>query len=170
MLQVSGACAFCGLYTVKRDRESVLRRGRQLLEENRRLRAAAQQKLAEARQAGEYLSWVVTEIKRQRQADFYRQMQAGIQRMHRCESRHEASFAVRKVSAEGKTVWEGTVEEFALVGCRTAQTCYAWYYREHDRTQSFSVLKRSPVCSPQNAVQFALAAWKLPPLVEFEVR
>ena len=154
---------------MKRDHASVLRRGKQLLEENRRLRAQARQKLVEVKQASEHLSWVVTEIKRQWQADFYQQMQSGIRRMYRCESRYVASFAVRKVAA-GKTVWEGTVEEFTLVGCRAAQTCYAWYYQEHGRTQSFSVLKCPPVRSPQHAVQLALAAGELVPLDVFEVR
>ena len=154
---------------MKHDREAVLRRGRQLLEENRRLRAEAQQTLAEVTQAYEHLSWVVAEIKRQWQEDFYQPMQSGIRAIYRSESRHTASFAVRKVSG-GKTVWEGTVEEFALVDCRTAQTCYAWYYQENGRQQSFSVLKRPPVDSPQSAVQLALAAGKLPPLLEFELR
>ena len=151
---------------MKRDRESVMRCGRQVLDENRRLRAEAHQTSAKAKQAGEHLSWVVNEIKRQWQNDFYRQMQAGIRCLHRCDSRYVASFAVRKVS-EGQTLWEGTVAEFDLVDCAAASACYAWYYRERGRTQSFSVLKMPPVYSPQNAVQLALAAEKLAPLVEF---
>ena len=146
--------------------ESVLRRGKEILATGRRLRAESALVLARTKQAGEHLAWLVQEIKRQRQKHFYRQMQAGIRRLHRCDSRHVASFAVRKVS-EGQTVWEGVVEEFTLTGCRTANACYAWYYQEGHRQQAFSVLKAPPVYSPQNAVQLALAARNLLPADPF---
>ena len=151
------------------ESESALRQGKEVLAEGRRLRAESELLLARAKQAGEHLLWTIQEIKRQRQKDFYRQMQAGIWRLYDCSSRHVASFAVRKVSA-GQTVWDGTVEEFELTDCRTAKTCHAWYYQERNRQRSFSVLKIPPVYSPQNAVQLALAARNLPPIIEFEVR
>ena len=150
---------------MERDYQSILRQGEKAQAESRRLQAEAVQLLARAKQAGEHLSWLVEEVKRQREESFYRQMQAGIRQMHRCDSQHVASFAVRKVSGS-RTVWVGKVDEFELIDCRTAKSCYAWYYREWNRTQTFSVLKIPPVHSPQSAVQLALAALKLPPLVE----
>ncbi len=150
------------LYPVNRDPDPILRRDETEAEKHRRLMAEAAQVMAEVKQAYDHLAWVITEIKRQRQKDFYKALQAGIRKMHRCRSRHVATFAVRKVAGE-KTVWEGYVEEFQLLGCDPTQTCYAWHYQEWGRTRSFSVLKLPPVFSPQSAVQLALAARDLLP-------
>ena len=138
------------------------------LEETRRLRAEAvarhQRLMAESRelvvkvtQQVAHLRWLVTSIKRQREAGFHHRLQAAIRRTHGCESRHVTGFAVRKVAGR-QILWEGMVEEFGLIDHAGAQRCYAWHYPEYGRLQSLSILKMPPVNTPQRAVQFHLMA------------
>jgi hypothetical protein len=54
-----------------------------------------------------------------------------IRNMHGCDSAYVRAEDVHEKVPEGqplagKTVWEGTVYEFALKGHPKAKTCYAW--------------------------------------------
>jgi hypothetical protein len=57
-----------------------------------------------------------------------------------------------------KTVWEGVVESFALIGHPKAKRCYAWSYQDNGETQYINVLEIPPVVSPQTAVRAAIAS------------
>jgi hypothetical protein len=57
---------------------------------------------------------------------------------------------------DGKTVWEGVVESFALTSHPKAKRCYAWSYQDKGETQYVNVLEIPPVVSPQTAVQAAI--------------
>jgi hypothetical protein len=81
-----------------------------------------------------------------------------IQRLHGCQSHHVESVAVTE-TFRGKTVWQGTVEVFDLVGHPKASRCYAWSHQTDAGGEKFyAVLALPPVDSPRKAVQAAVAA------------
>lgn len=60
---------------------------------------------------------------------------------------------------DGKTVWKGEVETFALEGHHKAKRAFAWsYVNDHGKTQFVSLLEQPPVVSPRAAVQIAIAS------------
>ena len=58
----------------------------------------------------------------------------------------------------GKTVWEGVVESFALTGHTKAKRCYAWSYQDNGETQYVNVLEIPPVVSAETAVRVSSVA------------
>ena len=80
-----------------------------------------------------------------------------IHNLHGCEASWVESIPVKEVF-QGKTVWEGTVQVFALSGHPTATRCYAWSYLVDDsgKRKFFAVLDQGPVDSPQAAVRAAI--------------
>jgi len=85
-------------------------------------------------------------------------LQDAIKRLHGCESEHERSIPVTE-QFQGKTVWQGTVEVFALKDHPKAQRCYAWSYRKDDGAERYTaVLHLPPIDSARKAVQIAIAA------------
>ncbi|MBE7211736.1 MAG: hypothetical protein INR65_12020 [Gluconacetobacter diazotrophicus] len=131
------------------------------MEESRRLCERADQLIAETRQKLAHFEWFIDSLRRACEPDFFRPLQDAIRAMHGCESRHAASFAVRKVRAE-QIVWTGMVEEFALLDHPAAAACYAWCYGEGSRARTFTLLRLPPIDSPQQAVQFFLLAKEQP--------
>ena len=85
------------------------------------------------------------------------ELQNAIRATHGCESWWEASVKAEE-KFEGKTVWSGIVEVFALVGHPQAKRAYAWTYRDGDQNRTTVVLKIPPVDSPQSAVKVAIAS------------
>lgn len=64
-------------------------------------------------------------------------------------------------------MWEGNVEEFDLVGHRTAKICYAWLsVSEDDKTKIFTILKNRVINSATKAVQAAIFVDAQPSLHE----
>jgi hypothetical protein len=60
---------------------------------------------------------------------------------------------------EGKTVWDGVVHVFDLVGHPTANRAYAWSYERDDgQRRFFAVLHVQPITSPRDAVRAAIVA------------
>ncbi len=124
---------------------------------------------AKVKQQCEHLGWLIDSIRRQRKPDYYRTLQKAILVTHGCQAVHAASFAVRKVQ-DGLIVWDGTVEEFELLGCPQAAACYAWHFPLGNRRGNFLLLKSAQVDSPQRAVQLSLAAWVGHPCRELSER
>jgi hypothetical protein len=61
----------------------------------------------------------------------------------------------------GKTVWEGDVEVFELIGHPKAKRGYAWSHPTGERNrdeQIIAVLKIPPVISARTAVQAAIVS------------
>lgn len=56
---------------------------------------------------------------------------------------------------EGKTVWQGNVEVFALRDHPKAKRCYGWSYDEPE--QFITILELPPVKSAQDAVKVGVA-------------
>lgn len=81
-----------------------------------------------------------------------------IRGLHGCEAKWVESVPVKE-TFQGKTVWEGVVQVFDLIGHPTAARCYAWSYVTDEKTgkrKFVAVLHQGPVDSPLNAVRAAV--------------
>lgn len=79
-----------------------------------------------------------------------------IKNLHGVDSRHVESVPVKEVF-QGKTVWEGVVEVFELIGHPRAQRAYAWAHDgERPKESSVAVLHIAPITSAAAAVRAAL--------------
>jgi hypothetical protein len=64
-----------------------------------------------------------------------------------------------KESFQGKTVWEGAVQVFELVGHPTAKRAFAWSFATEGTKRRFvAVLQTGPATSPETAVRAAIVA------------
>ncbi len=78
-----------------------------------------------------------------------------IRRLHGAEATHVESVPVKE-TFQGRTVWEGIVEVFDLVGHPTAFRAYAWSHDTDDPAdprRHVTVLYAHPVKSAQDAVR-----------------
>jgi hypothetical protein len=81
-----------------------------------------------------------------------------IRHMHGCEARWVESVPVHETH-EGKTVWDGEVQVFDLVGHPKATRAYAWSHAtEGTRRRFVTVLCLPPVVDARTAVQTAIVA------------
>ena len=77
--------------------------------------------------------------------------------LHGCEAKHVETVPVIELF-KGKTVWEGEVEVFDLIGHPKATRGYAWAYNKEKGSATIAVLELPPVISPKTAVQAAIVA------------
>jgi hypothetical protein len=89
-------------------------------------------------------------------AQYIAHLQTAIKATHGVESRHVETVAVVE-TYQGKTVWEGDVEVFDLIGHPKAKRAYAWAYDHQTGSRTLAVLELPPVISPKTAVQVAIA-------------
>ena len=73
---------------------------------------------------------------------------------HGCEAKHVETVPVIE-RLEGKTVWRGEVEVFALIDHPYAHRGYAWTYDNVSASEPVVVLELPPVSSPLTAVHAA---------------
>jgi len=81
-----------------------------------------------------------------------------IRRLHGVESRYVESVPVKEVF-KGRTVWDGVVEVFDLIGHPKAPKIYAWAHDTDNPKQPrkhVTVLHIPPVVSPILAVRAAI--------------
>ena len=78
-------------------------------------------------------------------------------KVHGCEAKHVETVPVIE-RFKGKTVWEGEVEVFDLIGHPKASRGYAWAYNKEKGSATIAVLELPPVISPLTAVQAAIVA------------
>jgi hypothetical protein len=86
------------------------------------------------------------------------ELQEAIRRLHGVESKHIESVPVKE-TFQGKTVWDGTVEVFELVGHPKAPRVYAWAHDTDNPKQPIkhvTVLHIAPVTSAVAAVRAAI--------------
>jgi hypothetical protein len=86
------------------------------------------------------------------------ELQDTICRLHGVESKHTGSVAVKE-TFEGKTVWQGVVEVFELIGHPKAPKVYAWTHDTDDPAhprRHVTVLHIPPVTSAVLAVRAAI--------------
>ena len=77
-----------------------------------------------------------------------------IRQLHKCDATWLESVPVEE-KFDGKTVWKGDVEVFALAGHPKAQRCYGWSYDEPE--QFITILELPPVNNAQDAVKVGVA-------------
>jgi hypothetical protein len=85
-------------------------------------------------------------------------LQDVIRRLHGVESKHVQSVPVKE-TFQGKTVWEGIVEVFELVGHPKAPRVYAWSHDTDDPKKPkrhVTVLHIAPILSAEAAVKAAI--------------
>jgi hypothetical protein len=75
--------------------------------------------------------------------------------VHGCQAIHVETVPVIE-PFQSKTVWEGEVEVFELVGYPKASTGYAWAYDKAKGSEIVAVLELPPVISPKTAVQASI--------------
>ena len=81
-----------------------------------------------------------------------------IRRLHGVESKYVQSVPVKEMF-QGKTVWEGVVEVFELVGHPKAPRVYAWSHDTDDPKKPkrhVTVLHIAPILSAEAAVKAAI--------------
>jgi hypothetical protein len=81
-----------------------------------------------------------------------------IRKLHKAKATHVESVPVKEVF-QGKTVWDGVVEVFALQGHPKTHRAYAWTHATDDPKhprRTVTVLHIPPAISPQTAVQAAI--------------
>ncbi|MHB8484938.1 MAG: hypothetical protein ACYDCM_04275 [Candidatus Acidiferrales bacterium] len=86
------------------------------------------------------------------------ELQDVIRRLHGVESKHVESVPVRE-TFQGKTVWDGVVEVFDLIGHPKSPKVYAWTHDTDNPKQPrkhVTVLHIAPVVSPILAVRAAI--------------
>lgn len=90
--------------------------------------------------------------------EYLDELRGVIKKLHGVDSHHVESVPVKEVF-KGKTVWDGVVEVFNLIGHPKAPTVYAWAYDtdnpKHLR-RHVTVLHIPPVVSPILAVRAAI--------------
>ena len=90
--------------------------------------------------------------------DYIEELKKIILRLHGVESRHIESVSVKEVF-QGKTVWEGVVEVFELIGHPKASQLYAWSHNTDDPKmpkRHVTVLQIAPILSAEAAVKAAI--------------
>jgi hypothetical protein len=90
---------------------------------------------------------------------YIERLQMVIHQLHGCDSTWLESVPVHEVF-RGQTIWQGTVEVFALSGHPKAKRAYGWHHAAgtDDNDERFvTVLELPPVDSPQAAVKVAAA-------------
>ena len=93
-----------------------------------------------------------------KKTDYIKGLQDAILRTHGCASSHLRSAPVKE-AFQGKTVWEGVVEVFALEGHPKTRFCYAWAHASGaggEKTRFVAVLGVPPITSPRAAVRAAI--------------
>jgi hypothetical protein len=84
------------------------------------------------------------------------ELQDVIRRLHGVESKHVTSVPVTE-TFQGKTVWDGVVEVFELIGHPTALRLYAWSHdTDGPKKRHVTVLHVSPIDSPEAAVRASI--------------
>lgn len=86
------------------------------------------------------------------------ELQEVIRRLHGVESEHVQSVPVKETFG-GRTVWDGFVEVFVLIGHPTALRVYAWAHDTDDPgnpRRHVTVLHTHPIKSAEDAVRAAI--------------
>lgn len=84
---------------------------------------------------------------------------------HKCKPTHKGTVYVHEQTEEKETIWEGSVEEFGLIGHKKAKTCYAWHCSDSQgAAKIFTVLGNHLIDSAKRAVQAAIFVGAQQPL------
>ncbi len=89
-------------------------------------------------------------------AKYERALMKAFSDLHGCALAHWVETVPVIESFDGRTIWEGEVEVFDLVGHPTAKRGYAWAYDKAKGSEIVAVLELPPVISPRTAVQASI--------------
>jgi hypothetical protein len=79
-----------------------------------------------------------------------------IERLHGVEAKYVQSVPIKEVF-QGKTIWDGVVEVFDLIGHPKAKRVYAWAHAtDGEKKRHVTVLHLGPVDTPKAAVMAAI--------------
>jgi hypothetical protein len=91
------------------------------------------------------------------ESDYISELQKVIRKLHGVESTHVQSVPVKE-EFQGKTVWEGVVEVFELIGHPKTSRLYAWSHdTDGPKKRHVTVLHLAPIDSPEAAVRASIA-------------
>lgn len=85
------------------------------------------------------------------------ELKNAVERMHGCSATLLESVSVHE-QFQGKTVWQGEVQVFALINHPSAERCYAWSstVEGSEKRRFFAVLHRPPLSSALDPVRAAI--------------
>jgi hypothetical protein len=88
---------------------------------------------------------------------YIEELQDVIQRVHGVESRHIESVSIQDIY-QGKTLWEGFVEVFEVIGHMKTTKIYAWAHgtSNPERRRHVTVLHIKPITNALLAVRAAI--------------
>ena len=87
---------------------------------------------------------------------YIEELKGVIRKLHRAEARHVQSVPIKEVF-QGKTIWDGVVEVFDLIGHPKAKRVYAWAHEtDGAKKRHVTVLHVGPVDTPKAAVMAAI--------------
>ena len=92
--------------------------------------------------------------------EYRARLKKAIRDLHHCEAEYIGTVPVTE-KCEGKIVWDGEIEVFAIRGHPKAKRAYAWSHFTGTSDQGpryVVVLELPPVDSPQTAVRAAIAS------------
>lgn len=88
--------------------------------------------------------------------EYIERLQMVIRQLHKCDATHVETVPVRELF-QGKPVWEGEVEVFAVTGHLRAKKAYAWSENQGEPNEKFTaVLEIPPVKSALDAVRVSI--------------
>lgn len=87
------------------------------------------------------------------------ELQKGIEQLQKCKANLLESAPISE-TFQDKTVWQGIVYVFSLIGHPTATKCYAWSspIEGSKKRRIYTVLNVPPVDSPEKAVRAAIVS------------
>ena len=89
-------------------------------------------------------------------SEYIEELKAVIRQLHGVESKHVDSVPIKE-EHHGKTVWDGVVEVFELIGHPKAVHAYAWAHdADGKKRRNVTVLQIRPIISARDAVRAAI--------------
>jgi hypothetical protein len=87
------------------------------------------------------------------------ELKRAVETQHNCTAVLIQSVPVKETFG-GKTVWDGTIHVFKIIGHPRADQAYAWSspIEGSDKRRFFAVLHMPPITSPRDAMRAAIVA------------
>ena len=89
--------------------------------------------------------------------DYITGLKNAIRKLHGCEAEYLETVPVAEFF-QGKAVWQGDVEVFAIRGHPKAKRAYAWTHKSEKGKRHIAVLELPPVESAETAVRASIIA------------
>ncbi len=88
---------------------------------------------------------------------YIEELQDVIRHRYNMDARHTETVPIKE-TLHGKTIWEGNVEVFELIGHPKASKVFAWAYATENpkKPRHVTVLNLGPISSPLYAVRYAI--------------